>query len=68
MVKTKARYEGKFTWYGETHTLYRYASSEKQAKTLLLCALSQELKVHFCVVSATFDGSHDNYSIKKQGG
>jgi hypothetical protein len=61
---TKGFYEGKFNWYGEIYTVYRWAENEKNAKSLMLRYLAKMLNINSGKVRLYFDGRKDNYKIK----
>lgn len=62
----KTLFKGEFNWYGEVHTLYRWAYSEKVAKYLFVAAISDLVHRYGFVVWKYFSSGRDNYKITKE--
>lgn len=61
----KGKYQGIFNWYGEVHTLHTSALSEGQARTFMCKKIAECLKLEHSAVLIYFNGSKNNYEIKK---
>lgn len=64
-MNPKHLYKGDFNYYGEIHTLYRYATSESHAFVLMCHTLAERLKVSCGIIHHFFNGSA-KYEIVKE--
>jgi hypothetical protein len=59
----KQLYQGRFNFFGEVHELWRWASSPKQAKQLMLRELAKKVGYLVPFVRVYFNGSKDNFTV-----
>lgn len=62
----KKLYKATFNWYGELHTLYRYAHSVDAAKGICCLQVAKTLGVSKRRVWNFFNGEKDNYTIEEE--
>jgi hypothetical protein len=62
----KTLFKGEFNWYGEVHTLYRWAYSERQAKYLFITAICDIICRHGPATWKYFYRGKDNHKITKE--
>lgn len=62
----KKNYFGQFRLNRELIELYRYAHTEKQAKTIMCREIARRHELSFMNVLCYFDGSKDNFVIKEE--
>ncbi len=62
----KDLYYGTFNYCGQIMEYYRHAKSEKEAKWLMIRALSKDLRISIYYLKNYFSGHKDNYYIKKE--
>jgi len=65
-MKFKNLYKGQFNWQREIYTFYRYAFSEDSAKVLMFRALAKKLDTSIQNIKVYFNGSSDNFKIRKE--
>ncbi len=63
----KVKYKGTFNYYGQVHTLYRYAPSPERAYKLFILELSIKFGVTEWSLRQYFNGT-DRYSIESVKG
>jgi hypothetical protein len=61
----KKKYEGVFNWYGEIHTMWCWAKSDKQAKELFVIRLAKRIDVTPSKVRVHYMGEKANFTVKE---
>jgi len=62
----KILFTGTFNYHGEVSVVYRYAKTERQAWGLMCRRLAKKYRVLPSVTTGYFNGSQDNFKIKKE--
>jgi hypothetical protein len=64
-MTSKPNWEGKFNWHGEILTYHRHAHSQAEAKVLMLVAMAKDVGHRAPALFRKYDGSRDNFEIRR---
>ena len=65
-MTSKTKYKITVNWYGELSTFWRYATSPKQALSLVCIEMAKLLKIETATVRRYYSQGKDNYKVKEE--